>query len=200
MLDSIFILFAGTMKLNSIPTEYRVQIEELLEHLFAITKPESTDIGSFELSSSTHCSMYVYTSSQVANSSVSMEVWNELGSISEVNTAVDTGPTTHLDLEPFHKDNVALAKERKTDGQLQAIVKNQVPAYDSAKYFWLISHRGMDWEEERRLYFCLKDREAELGVTVLDIFRDGQKWEKTLKNIFYDPALCTPFKGMLDIV
>ena len=40
-------------------------------------------------------------------------------------------------------------------------------------------------------------------MTVLDISRDGQKWEKTLKTIFYDPALCTrctPFKGVSDIV
>ena len=54
-----------------------------------------------------------------------------------------------------------------------------------------------------RLYHCLKCEESNLGVTVLDISREGQEWERKLKTIFFDPNLCTrcaPFKGVSDIV
>ena len=140
------------------------------------------DYGVFELS----C-IYVYSyapCSQVSNSVISIEKWDELGALIDEEVPVPEGVGPVLDLEPFQLDNVALAAQRKSDARLQAIVNNQVPASDCGKYSWLISHRGPDWDEEtwvRRLYYCLKCKESELGVQVLDISRDGQKWEKVLK-------------------
>ena len=67
-------------------------------------------------------------------------------------------------------------------------------ADDSGKYTWLLSHQGLDWDEDtwvRRLYHCLKSKETELGVTVVDVSRDGPKWEKRLKTILHDASMCT---------
>lgn len=55
----------------------------------------------------------------------------------------------------------------------------------------------------KRLYFCLREAEKELGIVVIDASQDGQKWEKRLKTVFFQPQLCTnctPFKGVTDLV
>lgn len=88
-------------------------IEEDLKEVWSATKPEKTDLGTFQLVQGDSSIMNVYTyvkQSQVINSSVGMDVWDSLGAIVEEVTTVQRSVTV-----PFFRDNLSLAEERSDD-------------------------------------------------------------------------------------
>ena len=54
-----------------------------------------------------------------------------------------------------------------------------------------------------RLFHCLKDKQEELGITVVNVSQRGPEWQAWLQTVLFAPTLptlCTPFKGVTDIV
>lgn len=152
-------------------------------------------------------SMFVYVhaaNTQVKCSSVGIKEWDSIGIITHVPTDIPQHPTL-LDLEPFFKDNLALASTRKDDDRLQAIYSGKVQANDSGKYSWYVSQSVVDWKEGTwvtRLFHCLKEHDKDMGVEIVNISQRGPAWEEWLWTIFF-PTLatsCTIFKGVSDIV
>ena len=180
-------------------------IEEDLKEVWCATKPEKTDLGTFQLVQGDSSIMYIYVytyakQSQVINSSIGMDVWDSLGAIVEEVTTVQRSEIV-LDLLPFFRDNLSLAEERSDDTLMQKFVCNRMQADDSGKYMWQVSHKGLDWDEDvwvKRLYFCLREAEKELGVAVIDVSQDGQKWERRPRRCFFNHSYAQtvhPLKG-----
>lgn len=133
-------------------------------------------------------------------------MWDDLAIISKVPTDLGVPPLPMLDLLPFHKDNIALASLRSGDSKLQDVVANRVQADDAGKYSFLMSHQIIDWKEETwvtRLFHCLKEKEEQLGIQVVNISQRGPGWQEWLRTVLFAPTLptlCTPFKGVTDIL
>ena len=85
-------------------------------------------------------------------------MWSQLGSIvhKESDSVVSATTAGLLDLEPFRLDNMALRKQRPDDEEVKTAMTGGIQADDCGKYTWLLTHNGLDRDEEtwvRRLYY-----------------------------------------------
>ena len=74
------------------------------------------------------------------------------------------------------------------------------------KYFYLNGQKGILWDKVvwvKRLYYCLSEKEEDLGVQIVNLSKDGPIWMQVLPTLLDTPHFSwkiTPFKGVTDIL